>query len=541
LATETNNNIVEVYANIPQYLFALVNARKSICNWARGTGKTEGPVALRMRNAAVNMPKAMGTYTVPSYNKFMDTFWPALKVGLARLCLYENDHFVFGERPKDSWLWDKPFYEPDDYKYFISFANGHCVKVISQDFRIKGQGQSIQYDITDEAKLINEDKRKEHIVRSMRGLQQYFKHVPEYRSELICSDKFMGDGHSPWFLKFKADMDEEGINDIINVALAELKLRANGNVTGANNLKKHLDGERCKHTYFSEASAIDNIHALGIEYFLSNYTNSTPLEFLVSLLGHDMVKIEGGFYAFIDEKLHGDICTREDYWNNLENHHDKTKYTCERDSDVDYNMPLELSLDFGGNNNFGSVSQCNLQRLVFRTLKDLHGSKYEDVLADFVAYYEPFRKRYKVVEFWCDPQGNKEVANSKLTYAEDCIRILRNAGWQVVNKAQDFTYISHNDKFNIWKKVLYMGRDRDGRYPVFKFNHDNAYDTFLSMSQADSKQVGNETKKVKRDEKNKSKNQLHTTHRSDCIDNPVCAKLLPLYRSESSSLYRPVG
>lgn len=512
-----------LYVNVPQYLFALVNARKSICNWARGTGKTEGPVALRMRNAVINMPKAMGTYTVPSYNKFMDTFYPALRIGLGRLGLIEGAHYVFGCRPPEKLRFDKPFYEPDDYKYFITFANGHTVKVISQDFRVRGQGQSIQYDITDEAKLINEDQRKEHVLKAMRGLEHYFQHVPEYRSELICSDKFLGEKHSPWFMRFKEDMDSDLINDIIRVALSN----------PSPDIAARLNRIRCGALYFSEASAIDNIHALGLNYFLDNYRNSTPLEFLVALLNHDMIKVEGGFYPYVDEGLHGVVSTREDYWNNLELH--TSQRNCNSDGDIDYSRPLELSLDFGGNNNFATVTQCNLDRLVFRTLNCFHGTKYEDVLASFIDYYEPFRARHKVVELWADPQGNKAVANSKLTYVEDCIRILRAAGWVVINKAEDFVYLPHNDKFNIMKKVLYMGADRDERYPIWKFNHDNAYDVFLSMSGAKSKQVGNETRKVKSDEKNKSKNQLYTTHFSDCNDNPICSKLLHIYKSEIGS------
>lgn len=529
----------ELYMNLPQYIFALVNARKTVCNWARGTGKTEGPVALRMRNCVVNMPKAMGTYTVPSYNKFMDTFYPALRIGLGRFGFLEDYHYVFGKRPPEHLGFDKPFYEPDDYKYFISFANGHCVKVISQDFRIKGQGQSIQYDITDEAKLINEEQRKEHVLKAMRGLEHYFQHVPEYRSELICSDKYLGSKHSPWFLRHKEEMDVDTVNDIIDLALCVIDMQQKGNNQSASKLNARIDRIRCKTLFFSEASAIDNIHALGIDYFLDNYKNSTAMEFLVALLNHDNVKVEDGFYPYIDEQLHGEINTDESYWNNLEEH--KSSRNCKSDSDVNYNMPLELSLDFGGNNNFGTVTQCNTYTNVFRALKTLNGSKYEDVLQDFIEYYEPFRQKYRVVELWADPQGNKQVANSKLTYVEDCVRILQKAGWTVINKAEEFTYIPHNDKYNIMKKVLYMGRDRDERYPVFKFNYDNAYDLFLSMSQAESKQVGNETKKVKKDEKNKSKNQLHTTHLSDCVDNPICSKLLYIYRAENLSLFSPIG
>ncbi len=124
-----------------------------------------------------------------------------------------------------------------------------------------------------------------------------------------------------------------------------------------------------------------------------------------------------------------------------------------------------------------------------------------------------------------DVAGDKETTRSVTTDAEEVTRLLRAAGWEVINKVKGKDYINHHDKFRIWEKILGMVRKTStGKaIPEFRYNTDNAYELFYSMSRAKAKPgMKREIQKDKSSERNDKIEQWMATHLSDAQDNIVC-------------------
>lgn len=513
---------VRKYYNDAQMLFALVNPRKAILRWQRGGGKTEGPYSFRMTNVAIKMPRSNNAISVPSYLKFLKDLLPGLRRGLEFHGLKENKHWVIGRPPLKGW--DHPFYKPDNYDYVMSFRTGVVYSLFSQDSKTKNQGVSIVSHIGDEAKLLNHERIKEDVLSAMRGGANMWSHLPEYRSELYTTDGYRREKDYSWAFEMEKKADKQAINDMIALALVP---------NPSKEMLKTLDWARKNIFFYHKADPYVNIDALGYDYFKDAYENKSPMEFLVSNMNYDMTRIEGSFYIFLDESRHGQFSASESYYSNLEYNADKiANATCEGDTDLRYDLPLEISIDFGGQMDFVTITQYDRQANIIRLLKDFVG-KYDQVLQELDHYYHRFKLKNGRVHLYYDVQGNKEISNSRMTYIQDITAKLKEMGWGVTNAQERAYNILHNTKFNIWKKVLYEGSDRDKRYPIFRYNLVNAERTALSMGNAPQKDDNGMIKKDKSSERNKNIKPENATHLSDAVDNAVCHQLIDLYEEKN--------
>ena len=264
------------------------------------------------------------------------------------------------------------------------------------------------------------------------------------------------------------------------------------------------------------------------------------MEFLVSNLNYDMNRIEGSYYLFLNEEKQGYFAGSESYYQNLGYDADKiAKANCLGDTDIKSYLPLELSFDFGGSKNCATISQFDKKANIFYLLKDYVENKYEDIINEFNTYYTPQRRVNNRVKIFYDVSGNWEVANSKLTYIQDIAAKLKALGWIVILEQNQRSYIPHNTKHNIWKKVLYEGLDRDKKYPLFRYNQFNAERTAYSMGMAPQIDIKGEIRKDKSSEKNKNIPYDKATHLSDAIDNAVCFPILPIYGEGSKTKFIP--
>jgi hypothetical protein len=126
-----------------------------------------------------------------------------------------------------------------------------------------------------------------------------------------------------------------------------------------------------------------------------------------------------------------------------------------------------------------------------------------------------------------------DQAKDNLTYVMDIKQKLEALGWAVILEQKKISYVPHNIKYNIWKKLLYEGADRDRAYPIFRYNRINAERTALSMGNAPLKEDRGVIKKDKSSEKNKKISQEKATHLSDAMDNAVCFPLYSLYMQQN--------
>lgn len=520
MINEDVGKIHKEYANRAQLEFMVVNPKLAYVRWGRGTGKTEGPIAFRTFNAIRNMPRSCGAFVTPSYQKFYTDLVPGLKLGLERFKMYEDIHYVVGKEPPKNKNWDEPIYKPKNYNNVIAFANGSIIKLSSQDSKVSGQGNCYDYVIADECKLLDKKRINEEILKAMRGNGNRFKNVQEYASQLYVSDKFVKGKNHTWIFKNPKGYDPEVMATLKKMVDYYFYLKANGKPTDS--ILADIHEISAVYPYVSEASSVDNAHALGIEFFKLNADSSTPLELLVSLFNEDHNSTENGFYFLLDEYVHGYSSSNVDYLHGIG--FGGAPLNCLKDGDINYSLPLELNFDFGGIRNFCTVTQYDVKPNVFSLLKDFMEMKYEQICDAVDTYYAPFKAKNKRVILYNDPVGNKQQPNSYTTYMDDIFNALKRRGWQPEFGSKSNAYIGHDIKFNIWKKVLDTSKDRDPRFPTFRFNKDNAHRAFVSMARAMQKETGGRIEKDKSDEKNLSKDQQYTTHFSDTLDYNVCRR-----------------
>jgi hypothetical protein len=510
-------DVVQKYYNEAQLLFALANPTTAYLRWARGTGKTEGPICYRMDSVVTKMPTSNNAIAVPSYQKFLKDLLPAIRKGLSLYGYREGKDWVIGEQPPRGWA--TPYYKPDTYNAVMSFRNGTIYSLFSQDSKTKNQGNSLTSLIGDEAKLLDFERIKEDIINAMRGRADVFGHLPEFQSILFTSDGYRREKNFNWFFDAEKKANKEEMDALITLALKK-DLSPRG--------KQALDYARKNVFFYHKASAVVNRHALGYNYFKNAFENSTPQQFLVSNLNYEMNRIEGSFYMYLNEEKQGRFAGNVSYYEGLGFNDDIFIHaTCEGDDDVNYEIPLGLGFDFGGANCCAVVSQMNNAQNTFSMLKDFVESGHKEI----DRYYGPFKRLNRDMVLFYDLSGNNDRQGSLLPIAQEIKKLLTDLGWRVTVGNTRVSYIPHNTKFNIWKKVLYEGSDRDKAYPKFRYNRVNAERTALSMGNAPTKDDNGMIKKDKSSEKNKNISYAQATHLSDAVDNNLCFPLLDIYES----------
>lgn len=515
---------MDKYINIPQLIFARARATISYLKWARGTGKSEGPICNRMYNVARYMPKSNNFFAVPSYQKFIKDLLPAIRKGLLSYNLREFDtknpelggHWCIGVKPPSNW--EKPIYKPDTYENVIYFANGTIYSLFSQDSKMKNQGNSLISGIADESKLINKERLNEDCLKAMRGGREFFGKYPEFNSQLYTSDGFLTSNSYNWFNEAEKYASNEEMDDLIRLSLHD-------NLTPAG--QKALDYARKNTFFYLKASGYDNRFALGWEYFKrSAEMSSSPMEFLVSHLNYDMNRVDKSFYRYLDETRHGRYAMNESYLQNLEFNEKKiAESDCRADADLEDDLPLDFSFDFGGDNSCAVVCQYNKRTNIISLLKDFVEPTYEIIISQFNLYYNPRKSKNRKINLWYDVDGTKKKPNSNYTYVQEMKKQLESLGWQVNLPQPNIGYLPHSLKYKIWDKVLDESSERDKKYPKFRYNRVNAKRTALSMGMAPVKEVNGDIRKDKSSETNKSIPYDKATHLSDAVDNPVCFTL----------------
>ena len=128
-------------------------------------------------------------------------------------------------------------------------------------------------------------------------------------------------------------------------------------------------------------------------------------------------------------------------------------------------------------------------------------------------YYKHHKER--VVYFTYGVDGNKRNASSKLTYADQFMKILNKNGWKVRRNPRKGES-THMYRYLLWGKVL---TSEDPKLPHVSINLDNCKEAMISMSNAPVKEDNDGSlHKVKSSERNANIPQEEATHLSDCAD-----------------------
>ena len=258
-----------IYFNNPQRLTQLIGANTSVIVAGRRTGKTDSiaaPFALRNMQ---RMQGSTGGIVVPTFKHGLTNTLPGLLAAWKRWGFLNGVHYVVGRRPPKSFK--RPIIEPNDYEHVISFYNGSCAVIISQDRPGSSNSLTLSWLLVDEAKFIDYQKLKDETLPANGGIKSFFGRHSFNHAMMVLSDMPQTQKGS-WFLHYKEKMDPELIRTIEGTVFEiwKTKQRVRSlNEKGAEvppylkgylrRLDRSLNQLRSVAVYYKEYSSIENL------------------------------------------------------------------------------------------------------------------------------------------------------------------------------------------------------------------------------------------------------------------------------------------
>lgn len=492
------------HLNIPQLMYSLVKPRIGVCVWGRFTGKTEGPGVDFTLNNIFSMPGSNGFIQGKTYAQLLERTLDALISGWEKRGFYENQHFWVGKSPEEKLMIPKSIREPISPKHYIKWFNGSGIYLVSQDKTSTINGVRTQWGFVDEAKFINKKKFDEQTIPTMAGGYAKWGHMSNYLSLLFCSDMPQHSSEK-WLLDYEKDMDVELVEAIIAVQFKIMNLRnklkdlpedsIEDRVHTLKDIKRYtyaVNELRRNCIYFSTASALDNIDAIGLEPLLNTKRVLSDIKFRVQILNEQLFKNENGFYALLDPVSHSDNLVDYKY---VSTESRGTARDSRWDADVITTKALHIACDH--NNIINSIVTAQESGNNIRFLSSmyvLHPQLLDSMVEKWCDYYEHHHE--KVVYYWFDSTSKKRNSMSDIKEWEEVERILIIRGWTVIRK--DIGQIgSHTSRYMLWGK-LFSG---DTRLPHFIYNRVNCKDWEVSCLGAGLIKVGDVYNKDKSSEK----------------------------------------
>lgn len=523
-----------VYYNRPQLVADAVDAQHELAIWARGTGKSDGRIAMRLNRCRTAMPQALGAMVARSFQQILTRTLPATVRGLGRLGLVYGQDFTVRERGPRKW--PLPIMPPLKWDTTVHFSDGFALALVSQQNPGSANGLSIDCSVGDEAKYLKRVQYEEEFLPAMRGNRDRFGHSSYHQSTLLCTD-MPTTPEARWLLDKEAEMDPKLIEVILAHQLEISKRRqaiASGSLSAAS--VRVYESEIRTHTaiindlrrgtfYFSMASALDNIDVLGKGYLVRMKQVLPDYLYRTSILNMRPDRVEGGFYpdltdahTYVPDESSFVANAGKDYLSGQTEFDD-----CRKDADLVKGLPLDIAPDFGSSFNCLAVGQ--LFDLDFNILNQVfvkHPLKIHHLADRFHQYYQWHTPKHVVLH--CDHTMVGEDAVREYGFILELKRQLEARGWTVT-----LHYIGqapgHHEKYVFWGRRF---AHADAHLPRVRFNALNCEPLLLSMRLAGAKQNRKGFEKDKDDERNASADQAETTHLSDACDLLVIGRFLSL-------------
>ena len=536
----------DVYFNTPQRLTQLIAANTTVIVAGRRTGKTDsiaGPFVLRNMQ---RMPGSTGGIVVPTFKHGLTNTLPGLLAAWKRWGYERDIHYVVGRRPPKSF--QKPIIEPADYEHVVSFYNGSCAVIISQDRPGSSNSLTLSWVLVDEAKFIDYQKLKDETLPANGGIKSHFGMHSCNHALMILSDMPQTKKGS-WFLHYKEKMDTELIGAIEGTVYhiwhtkeRIRKLQAEGMpVPGylrgyLRGLDKQLNQLRSVAVYYREYSSIENLQLLGENYIKQMKRDLTPLTFQTSILCKPIGIAKDGFYSsmkeghkydasdqqYLDTVFHDLYSTPSSRPSSLDSRLSSldsrlspltsTPLDSRADADVDPDAPLCIGMDYGANINWIVAGQPSGHRLnVVKSFYVKFERKLPALVSDFCSYYR--FHRCKRVVFYYDATalgGNYAVNDQDFHWV--IVHEFERHGWEV----QD-VYLGNPMRHD--EKYLLINQAFAGKQRLMPFfNRQNNDDLLLAIQGAGVSRGRNGFHKDKSGEKLAETEEDLLEHRTDGSD-----------------------
>ncbi|WP_143061557.1 hypothetical protein [Dyadobacter sp. SG02] len=476
------------------------------------------------------MPRSSGVNVAESYMQLLDrTLPPILKrwqdMGLRR----DVDFWVRRFPPRNAGL-NMPYVSPETAEHSIFMrVNRHDVSVmrmVSQDRPGSSNGMSIDWYEGDESKLLNKGKIDSELAPTNRGNERYFRDCHLHHSVMFTTD-MPTSASAKWILEYEKELDPEA-NEIVLAAEQELfaiRARAGhrGHFTRQENyriahIQKELSKIRKALVFYSEASTLDNIDVLGIEYIKKLKRNLADFIFRTSVLNERPGKVEHSFYPDLSD-IH--CYSAIDYSfvdGQAEGAYGRGQLNdCRKDLDLDKSQPLEVALDVGGKINNLVAGQESMKTLSFLNAMDvLHPEKIAHLAVKFAEYYKYYYRREVIVYY--DSTHIPRNSVSEKNPLDEFVDTLNAQQWNVTPYAIGATP-SYYNRYQLWSHVLGGRPFSDSEMYRARFNRSNTQllRTAMEMTALDPRgKTGFE--KYKGMERDNKADQQQAPHYTDAAD-----------------------
>lgn len=357
----------KIYFNNPQRLTQLIGANTTVIVAGRRTGKTDSiaaPFALRNMQ---RMPGSTGGIVVPTFKHGLTNTLPGLLAAWKRWGYIHGVHYVVGRRPPKSFA--RPIIEPNDYEHVISFYNGSCAVIISQDRPGSSNSLTLSWLLVDEAKFIDYQKLKDETLPANGGIKSHFGRHSFNHSIMILSDMPQTQKGS-WFLHYRDKMDPELIatieGTVYEIWRTKERIRSLSSkgqpvpdyLKGyLRRLDRNLNQMRSVAVYYKEYSSIENLQLLGENYIKQMKRDLTPLTFQTSILCQRIGIAKDGFYSSMRE---GHKYNASDFESldaafkrlAVSGYGLEDDFTSKCDADVQPDAPICIGMDYNANINW---------------------------------------------------------------------------------------------------------------------------------------------------------------------------------------------
>ena len=266
--------------------------------------------------------------------------------------------------------------------------------------------------------------------------------------------------------------------------------------------------------YYHEASSLENIHALGIDYIKQQLRDTSQFQFDTQILNLRPMKLENGFYPDFDEEYHG-------YYANNNTYLEKINYdfsaidsiNCLRDADLNTNEGLHIAIDYNRRVHPMVIGQVDDHTIkIVKGIHALYPKKLKELIDLFINYYKPHKR--KLVYFWYDHTAVGDDNETKK--CDVVIRMLRKAGW-IVRPMYMGKAPSHEAKYRMWGDLLSENGHYKRKYSVNRENA-NKYIVSICLSQAEPRKDGfGKNKKSEHDENFPAEESTHYGDAGDML------------------------
>lgn len=537
-------NAKRIYFNNPQRLTQLIGANTSVIVAGRRTGKTDSiaaPFALRNMQ---RMPGSTGGIVAPTFKHGLTNTLPGLLAAWKRWGFINGIHYVVGRRPPKSFK--RPIIEPNDYEHVISFYNGSCAIIISQDRPGSSNSLTLSWLLVDEAKFIDYQKLKDETLPANGGIKSHFGAHSCNHSMMVLSDMPQTQKGS-WFLHYRDKMDPELIRTIEGTVYEIWKTKerirtlTNSQSPIPNYLKgylrrldRNLNQMRSVAVYYREYSSIENLQLLGENYIKQMKRDLTPLTFQTSILCQRIGIAKDGFYSSMREGYKynaSDFESLDAAFKSLAvsgygleksgegqivDETSLTSYplsrTCKSDADVNPLAPICIGMDYNANINWIVAGQPSGRRLnVIKSFYVKFERKIPALVDDFCRYYA--EQRCKTVVFYYDATAlGSNYAVNEQDFRWVVVHEFERHGWTV-----EAVYIGNPMRHD--EKYLLINQGFAGKQRLMPFfNRQNNDDLILAIQSAGVSRGRNGFRKDKAGEKLAESEEDLLEHRTDGTD-----------------------